>query len=561
MKTKLGKILIYGVVGCLLLLGGGYVGYRAYKSARQARLVKDARDYIAKSEPRKALLNLQRALRHNNRDVEACRLMAQLAETSGSPAVLIWRSKVVDLQPNSLDDRLALAQSALRFRDYAVATNALTGVLEADQKTVAYHNVAGAVSAAINQPAQAEAHFVEALRLDSLNAAVQLNLAVVRLAGTNTSALSDARAALKTIAANPTNGALRCQALRELAADAMRYKQRETALALTAQLLQETNAVFRDRLMRLEVLNETRSPEFKTALAGFQREAATNTANIFDLATWQLGKLGPSDTLTWLRTLPSEVQTNLPVPFVIADCQSLLQDWKGLQASLEEQRWGDFEFIRYALKARALRGQGLDGAAKAEWELALKAANNQKETLSRLFRLAAQWKWESEAEEILWNIVNRYPSEKWAVQVLSQALYVGGRTRPLLSLYNQELKRSPSDLGLKNNVAMSALLLEANELKPFEMAREVYEKASTNAAFASTYAFALHLQGKDAEALKVMQTLSPARLEDPSIAGYYGLILKATGDTEKAKVYLNWAFKGSMLPEERKIMERARAGL
>ena len=107
---------------------------------------------------------------------------------------------------------------------------------------------------------------------------------------------------------------------------------------------------------------------------------------------------------------------------------------------------------------------------------------------------------------------------------------------------------------------MTALLLDAQELKPHDLAREVYQQAPTNSAYASTYAFSLHLQKKDAEALKVMQQLPPKDLENPSIAGYYGLILKATGNPAKAKVYLQWASKAQMLPEEKKLFDRAKAG-
>ena len=80
MKTKVQKILLLVVVLGIVLLVGGYAGYRGYKSFRQARLVKQARVFIAKQDQRKALLSLQRALRYNSRDVDACRLMAQLAE-------------------------------------------------------------------------------------------------------------------------------------------------------------------------------------------------------------------------------------------------------------------------------------------------------------------------------------------------------------------------------------------------------------------------------------------------------------------------------------------------
>ena len=130
MQTKtIKKVLLVGLILGLVTIGGGYAGYQAYKSARQARLIKQAHNYLAKpNEERKALLCIQRALRYNPKDVEACRLMAELAEHARSLDALKWRTRVVELKPRSLDDRLALAQTAIMFRDYASATNALEGV-------------------------------------------------------------------------------------------------------------------------------------------------------------------------------------------------------------------------------------------------------------------------------------------------------------------------------------------------------------------------------------------------------------------------------------------------
>jgi Rad3-related DNA helicase len=330
---------------------------------------------------------------------------------------------------------------------------------------------------------------------------------------------------------------------------------------LSKELVQQTNSTFTDRLLRLDMLKAIQSPEFSRALAASQREAGTNTAKLHELSLWQMSRTGPADTLAWLRTLPDSRQTNQPAALLAAECQTALQDWKGLQAALDKQRWAELEFIRHAFRARALRGQDFTGGAKAEWQFALKAANNQKQALSMLLGLAEQWNWQSEAEELLWTIVRRYPEERGAFQALSHSLVAGGRTRPLMMLFSQELKRSPSDLALKNNLAMTALLLEAAELKPHDLAREVYEAAPTNSTYASTYAFSLYLQTNNVEALKVIQRLKPADLEKPSIAGYYGLILKATGDRTKARAYLEWASKAQLLPEEKKLFDGAKVGI
>ena len=215
--------------------------------------------------------------------------------------------------------------------------------------------------------------------------------------------------------------------------------------------------------------------------------------------------------------------------------------------------------------ARSLREQGLTGASAAEWGIALKIANEPgapKAIFIALFHTAADWKWNSEAEEILWSIVNRYPDEHEAVPILTRALMISGRTRTLMQLFILLSSRAPNDLEIKNDLAVTAMLLDAQELNPYGLAQAVYEKSPQTASYASTYAFSLYLQGKNAEALKVMQQLTPKDLEDPSNAGYYGLILKANGDKTRAKAYLNWSARATLLlPEEKELFDKAKVGL
>jgi len=546
------------ILCCVVVLLAGYAGYRAYKTGKQSHLMSLAHQFLAKSDRRNAMLCVQQVLRSNPRNVEATRLMAELAEAARLPSALLWRSRVVELSPHSLKDRLALAQTALMTHDYATATNALEGVAAADKKTASYQSVAGAVAAAANHPAEAEAHFIEASRLEPNNPVPQLNLAVLRLLGTNAAEQAEARATLEYLSANPTNSILRVQALRELTADALRHGQNVSALALSRQLLQETNSVFADHLLRLDVLQQARNPEFKTALANCQHEAKDAPAKIYELATWQMAKTSPGDALAWLRSLPRNLQTNQPAALLMTECYTLVKDWHGLQVWIEPQNWGELEFVRHAFLSHALRSQQMTDSAKVEWERALAGANGQKQSLIMLLRLTASWKWVSENEELLQTIVNRYPDQQWAAHALVQTMIAGGQTRPLMILFSEQLKLTPSDATLKNNLAQTALLLGAQEFKPNDLAREVYQKFPTNPAFASTYAFSLYLQGKNAEALKVMQKLTAKALDDPSIAGYYGLILKATGNREAARTYLAWALKSPhLLPEERQLFARA----
>ena len=225
---------------------------------------------------------------------------------------------------------------------------------------------------------------------------------------------------------------------------------------------------------------------------------------------------------------------------------------------MEKGNWGELESARHAFKARAFRGQGLSDAAKEEWGQAVQAASGQEARLGMLLRLAAQWSWLNEGEDILWSIVNEHPNEEWACQALARALFVSGQTRSLMQLYSRQATRSPSDLAAKNNVAITALLLDAQELKPRQMALDLYHESPTNSSFAATYAFSLYQQGKIAEALKVLDLLDPRQLETASVAPCYGLLLEATGNRMEAKRYLDLALKFQLLPEERKLVDNAR---
>jgi Flp pilus assembly protein TadD len=549
--------VIIAISCCIVLLLLGYTGYRGYQVWKQSHLLAMAKDFSAKSDFRNELLCLQQVVAINPRNLEACRLMADLTGAARSPAALIWRQRIVELNPKSTEDRLALIQTAMIFKDFTTATNVLAGIDESGRNSPAYHNLAGVMAVQMGHVSEAEKHFGEAIRLEPSNPVPQVNLAVVRLHSSNTLDMAEARIDLKRISLNSTNFTLRAQATRELIMDAMLYKDISTATTLTQELVQSTNSVFEDKLLRLDVLKQAKSGELKPAIVQYQREAAADPAMVSQMSSWLMLRSTPASALTWLHTLTPQMQTNPSVAVLIAGCQVLVSDWSGLQNSVTNQNWSELDFIRHAFLARALRGQNLDAAATAEWEVAFKLASNQKAALIALFQLVAEWKWTNEAEEILWTVVNRYPEEQWAGPVLKTALYNGGRTRPLMQLFILQAKRSPTDMVLKNDLAMTAMLLDAQEFDPYGLSRTAYEQDPKNPAFISTYAYSLYLQKRYSEALKVMQQMSPRELSDPSVAGYYGLILKATGDSAKAKAYLGWTTKRQLLPEERKMFNEA----
>jgi predicted Zn-dependent protease len=144
----------------------GFTGYHFYKGIKQEHLLSMAREFYAKSDSKNALLSLRQALAANPKNVNAARMTADVLEAGRSPEAMLWRSMVVELNPKSTEDRLALAQTAMLFHDFTAATNALGGVSEEGRKTASYQNLAGSVSALMNLMPDAKEHFLEAARLD-----------------------------------------------------------------------------------------------------------------------------------------------------------------------------------------------------------------------------------------------------------------------------------------------------------------------------------------------------------------------------------------------------------
>lgn len=552
------KIIII-LSSCIVLLLLGYTSYRGYEVWKQSHGLTMAKAYFAKGDVRSTILSLQQVIHANPRNVDACRMMADLTEAARAPAALVWRQRVLELNPNSLDDRLALAQAAIVFEDYSLATNTLAAATEADRSTANYQDIAGTVALVGGHLDAAETYFTEAIRLNPSNSIPQVNLAVVRLHQTNVLDMAEARITLQRIILSSSNPGLRGQARRELIKDALRFKDTSTALTISKDLVDQTNVAFGDKLLRLDVLASAKSPEFKPTLATYQHEAATNPGKLFDLTDWQMQHLSMAEALAWLQSLPTQTRTNQTAEILTAQCELQLGQWRELQNDIQHQNWNELDFTRHAFLARSLREQGLTEASSAEWGVALQTAGQQKGSLISLFRLAVGWKWNSEVEQILWTLVNQYPEEKWATPMLADALTSWHRTSSLVQLFNILHKRDPQNLAIANNLAMTALLTGAKEVDPNALALEAYQESPTNASYASTYAFSLYMQGKNAAALKIMQQLAPKDLNDVSIAGYYGLVLKANGNNAEAKTYLNRA--SGALPEEQALFNQAKAGL
>jgi Flp pilus assembly protein TadD len=548
------KLFVRVAGGLLLVVLLGWGGLHVFHRWQERHLVRRAAGYLAGGDAKTASLNVRRALQLNPDSLEAVRMMAQIAEKAGDGTELTWRRRVVELQPGSIDDALALVRSALRAGDLGSAQKALNDIAPLAQQTPAYHAALGRLAEMRNKPADAETHWAKALELAPADTAYQVQLAMLQLGSTDRAKRDAARETLERLRGDTER---RAAATRALITDGgMRGEDPQRLRALSAELQSYAEATFNDRILYLEILRQLKDPGFADYLAGLQKQAVTKPTDLASLISW-MSNHDAAEAVRFASTVPADVAAKWPVPLAVAEALTKAQDWAGLHAALGSSDWAAFEFLRRAYLARAFRGEQQQTAGDGEWARAQKAASQHPEALLMLARTVSQWGWQNETLELLWALSKAREIRMEALQLLYQHYAKSGDTGGVYRVLLRSAEIAPDDLTVQNNLAQVSLLLDADPERARKIAAELAKKEPTNAAYVSTYAFSLYSRGEIEAALQAMETLTPEQLQAPSIAAYYGVILAAAGQKEKAREYLQRGRQTFLLPEEQALIAKA----
>ena len=153
-------------------------------------------------------------------------------------------------------------------------------------------------------------------------------------------------------------------------------------------------------------------------------------------------------------------------------------------------------------------------------------------------------------------IANGSENARQALTALQRLYKSKQNSHGLLRVAKRALELNPADLVAANNCASLGLLLTGDS-SARRLAAKLHVEHPANTVFSATYAFALHLEGKTGEALKVMETLQEAQLRHPAIAAYYFVMLVENGKMERAHSFLSAANQAALLPEEQQLLTAA----
>lgn len=542
----------------MLLVAGGVLGHRSFRNWQQRRLVAQANAFVNEGDYKHASLNARRLLQINPESVEACRIMARLAEKAGLRSAIEWRRRVMELGAAAPGDLLALARDGVRFDERAITELAISRLPESAKTTAEYHALLADIAFAKRDGVEMERQLSEAHRIEPANKDYTLRLAALRL-GSNDYAMSVR--GKETLVELQSEPALRRDATRYLAEDALRHFDFKEALRLARQLDGFPEKNFTDRLVLLAAMRAASDPGFQSLLEELQTVAADDPERAAALMTWMNIHQMSTLTIAWSAKLSPGVIGSKLVPIALSDAFVAVRDWSGLQRLVKSGNWGAVDFIRNALSARALRELGNEPDSAAQWNEAVKKVTASPPYILMLAETVEKWGWRNEAIDLLWLAAKDPLKGDDALVTLYRYFAQKGETQNLYRVMLHRSELHPDDRNIQNNIAQLSLLLNLNMDRGQKIARELFEKEPANAAYVSTYAFALYSQGDFKGAVKVLGALTDAQLHQPDIAAYYGIILAAAGDQARAGEFLDLGEKATLLPEEKALLEKARRSL
>lgn len=547
-------ILLWVAVACVVVGGGTALGLQLYRPWRQERLMSDAREAVKRGDFAVASLNARRALQTSPNDVKVCRLMAEILEEGQNPDAVWWRSRVAELTPGSTDALMEWAGVAVKFRKYVSAGKALAAVPEADRQRIDYLSAAGTVAFESGRNAEAGEHFAAALKREPGDPRHRLALGRVRVLSEDFFTRESGRSQLRDLAAHPEHAVA---ALRALIGSYEASGEPVAALRESERLLTVPGHTFLDELTRFRLLHRTEDERFPAALTAMQDAVAEIPKNAGALLLW-MGSAGMAkEGVEWATKRSPKIGRMPEVRQAIAGCHLALKDWEAVMKLTADGPWRQGEYIRHAYRSKALRARGDLQLARTEWNLATTAAQDRPEAIKWLSKIAAGAEWSDEVEQALWMAVSNVPDPTWAVDQLGRRFHEQRDTESLRRLAARSVAADPQDDNMRNDFAFLSLLVGKETERALIMAHEVFKKHPTNAAYASTYALALHTAKRSAEALEILDRLPAVERAKPEIAAHYGVILAANGRHDEARKFLDLGRLAPLLPEEIALLEKA----
>jgi Tfp pilus assembly protein PilF len=560
-SARLGLLVTAATV--LVVLDVLFLHYssRLYRDWHEGRLLRGAASMLQEEKFSRAAQRAREVVNVDPDSLPALHILAEATEKQNLEETVLWRAQIARLLPNNLDSQLNLASAALRFGQLDLARKALDRVSPNDRNRAAFHVVAGWLARAEGNFAEQEEQFAAAVKKEPSNDLYQFNLAVLQIQSSDAAKSLTARSALDRLSKLTP---FRTGALRALLNDAVARNELARANNFAQQLQLSQQVTFGDYLLCLNFYRKLDEKKFRLLLERVKPFAARNPSDLASLMSWMNQNGLAADVVKWIDKLPADKLTLPPVSIAVADAYADAKNWSRLKRWTRSGSWGQSDYLRLgyqAIAGRQLRRTVEDAEFEAFWRSAEQATKALPERELGLAHLASKWNLPSESEELWLRLAKNPPMRREALNALWQLYRAKNEVGKLYQILQRLHESSPSEPPITADLARLGLNIDRNMQQSQDLAKEAYDRAPNEINCAVTYAFSLDRLGRNAEGLEIIKKLPPGQLHDPHAAVYVALLLVDANQLGAAKEYIDAADDGKVYPEEKKLLDEARAKL
>ncbi len=552
------KILL--ILCAVVLAALAFGGKPLYQHAMALRLQRAAEQAVQKEKFPDAARLYGLALARRPFDLGILHSCADFLKRIHSPEELMMRKRIWDLEPKSGEAFLDYVESAMFFQKPRLARQLLLHATAPELIQSGRYAQLLSVSYYLSQELpQAEANAAEAVRREPANATFQINLATVRLADAATQ--EAAVAALEKWSTDPAQGAVALQALLNFAASARQEPPRLSEWLATAEKVITSESLFFPA--RLKVERRWRPADFNRDLPLYLEAEKRFPETALIAEAWLQQQGLNQQLLDYRSSLPEAWQTNSKSLTLAAEAIFQLQAYDRIPAFFEEPAWKRLhESAQLIWKERLRRSTTVGDSpdeARVRWTRILASAHFELPALLDLTLWTAQWSWLPENEEALWSVADTHAADSStdALIDLGRIAFRRGDGPMLLRVFNGQLKETPDDPALQNNIAFLSFLYNSETSRATRICDELRAQHPEAPEYVATSAFGRLVKGDVAGGLRLFDGAATKPAPGTAAGVTYGLLLAAKGDPSAAK-FLENAERWIHLPEERQWIDKAR---
>ncbi len=398
--------LLFLLIAPVLAYGGLKLLKPVYRSWKADNSLKIAAKAIERDDMKAASLAFRTAIQTRPKDPDVWRRVGEFLDQSGSPeSFTVWQ-RVVELDPDDLDAKFALIQSAVAMKRLEAANEALAELPDAVRDTERFHRAAAAIAMAENNAAAAEEQLAALLAINPDAEEARWDLVRIRSINPDPAIRKQAREELREYGEG--DGPRSLDALRQLVRLSLAEKDFYTANRTAEDLIAHPDATGQDQILHLDTEFAVQSFTLPVSLGNILEYVADNPESAPEVTAY-LSARGLSDRLaTWFQQLPPEVRAQQPVQLAEFNYALKIGDWDRL-----------FEILRgenspHSLSAE-LVGQvetSLDdyrrGASGSlpEWKKAVFTAENNPSATYVMATLAQAVDWKQAYSLALWSLAS-----------------------------------------------------------------------------------------------------------------------------------------------------------